>query len=112
MERIERHSLHLSVKGLNGISGLVTYGRTVEELEEEIDRSNAHVMEKGYDPEQYLIVLHCIKTVYDRSEDQDFFVSKYESERVIETYPAKLPEVITTEEICETTGNKKKRFVV
>lgn len=93
--KIERNNTWLNVFGLDGMHGICVYGHTVEELEQEIDRTNKKVMDSGYYPEQYLIVLECEKTTYELEKDgKEVFVSKQTSTRVIERYPEKLPDVI------------------
>lgn len=89
-----KYNTWLNVVGLDGCHGLCISGNTVEELEQEIFQTNKKTMDSGYDPEQYLIVLDCVKTTYETENGKEVFVSRQTSTRVIERYPEKLPDVI------------------
>ena len=60
---------------------------TIEEVREEIDRSNARALERGYKAEPWLITFVEVYTYYT---DDGVFVKREETEEALEAYPAKI----------------------
>ena len=60
------------------------YDSSIESIKEEIDKSNNHCIENGWNPHQYLICeCHMMRLFDDNGE----FICSSETEMVIEKYP-------------------------
>lgn len=67
--------------------GIHSYQENLEGCRQLIDDTNRRVMQRGYDPEQYLI---CCCKWYSCYDDEGYFIESGESIKVVEKYPKEL----------------------
>lgn len=88
MKRYEGETWHVrDLRNSSELGNICSCPRNLEECRQLIDDTNKRVMQRGYNPEQYLI---CCCKWYSCYDDENCFLESGKSTKVIEKYPKEL----------------------